>query len=225
MKNKYLLLFTLLFNVIVNSQEIQWKTFEIGKYKIEFPNDFSLIEEQGIDSYIGRIENKELIVEFDYGAFTNNLEEYENNPEYEVKVNTLEGDSRKIALAKNSLNGFTAIYILDENSSIALGMFSRDISPEKQSFLLDIFENRISLKTLTVKNYLNDISFNLNNQKKFIEINGILQTENFMIFNILGIKTLNGKINNQGRIDINTLKNGIYIFKLDNGYTIKFLKY
>ena len=223
LKNKLLLLFTLLLSIVFNSQEVQWKTFNIGKYNIEFPDDFTFIEEQGIDSYIGRIENKEIVVEFDYGAFTNNLEEYENNSEYEIIINTLEGDLRKIALAKNSMNGFTAIYILEENSPIALGMFSRNISSEKQSFLLDIFENRISLKTLSIQNYLNNISFNID--KNFIKIEGITKTENFMIFNILGNKILSGKISDGDRINVNSLKNGIYLFKLDKGKTIKFLKY
>lgn len=225
MKKKFLLLFTLLFSIISNSQEIQWKTFTIGKYRIEFPNDFSHIEEQGIDSYIGRIENKELTVEFDYGAFTNNLEEYENDSEYEVKVGTLEGDLKKVAIAKNSMNGFTAIYILDKKTSLALGMHARDISSEKQSFLLDIFINRISIKTLSVKNYLKDISFNINNQKKLIEIEGITKSEDFMIFSSTGAQVLHGKINTNKQIDFSALKNGIYLFKLENGYTIKFLNY
>lgn len=225
MKNKHFLLFTLLlFSITLNAQEKQWKIFEIGKYKIEFPIDFNFIEEQGIDSYIGRIENQELVVSFDYGAFTNNLEEYENNSEYDVKINTLDGDLRKIAFVKNATRGFTALYLLDENSSIALGMYTRDISTENQLFLLDIFENRISIKTLSTPSYLHQISFSVLHEKNAIEIKGIEKTENFKIFNLLGSEVLSGQINNNEQININTLKNGVYLFKLENGYTIKFLK-
>ena len=225
MKYYYILIaFLLLFNNESYSQANEWKTFEIGKYKIEFPNNFSFIEAQGLDSSIGKIVSDELVVEFDYGAFTNNLEEYENNPEYEVKINNLEGDYRKIAYSKLSTNGFTAIYLLDENTSIALGMYARNLSSENQSLLLDIFENRISQMNLSTKSYLNLISFNLNNHNNLIELNGIFKAENYVIYNILGNKILNGKVGNEGKISIDYLKKGIYFFRLENGYINKFLK-
>ena len=224
MKNHYILIAILLLsNDILYSQTNEWKTFEIGKYKIEFPSNFSFTEEQGLDSYIGKIESNELVVQFDYGVFTNNLEQYENNPQYEVKTNSLEGDFRKIAYSKISTDGFTAIYLLDENTSMALGMYARNISPEYQLLLLDIFENRISIINLSTKKYLNQISFNLNNN--FIELKGISKAENFIIYNLLGNKILNGKIENEGKISIDLLKKGIYFFKLENGYIHKFLKY
>lgn len=226
MKNYYILIAILLLsNGILYSQTNEWKTFQIGKYKIEFPSNFSFIEEQGLDSYIGKIESNELVVEFDYGAFTNNLEEYENNPDYEVKINNLEGDYRKIVYSKISSDGFTAIYLLDENTSIALGMYASNISSENQSLLLDIFENRISQMNLSTKNYLTQISFNLNNHNNFIELKGISKAENFIIYNFLGSKILNGEIENKGKISIDYLKKGIYFFRLENGYINKFLKY
>lgn len=224
MKNHHILIVILLLsNGILYSQTNEWKTFEIGKYKIEFPSNFSFKEEQGLDSYIGKIESNELVVEFDYGVFTNRLETYENNPEYEVKIDSLEGDFRKIAYSKISTDGFTAIYLLDENTSIALGMYARNISSENQSLLLDIFENRISQMNLSTKNYLNQISFNLNNN--FIELKGISKAENYIIYNLLGNKILKGKIENEGKISIDFLKKGIYFFRLENGYIKKFLKY
>lgn len=226
MKNYYLLIASLfLANGILYSQTNEWQTFEIGKYKIEFPSNFSFTEEQGIDSYIGKIESNDLVVEFDYGAFTNNLEEYENNAEYEIIINSLEGDYRKIAYSKNSTDGFTAIYLLDENTSIALGMYARNISPENQSLLLDIFENRISQMNLSTKSYLNQISFYLNNHNNFIELKGITKVEKFNIYNILGNKILNGEIENERKISIDFLKKGIYFLRLENGYTNKFLRY
>lgn len=215
----------MLSNGILNSQTNEWQTFEIGKYKIEFPTNFSFTEEQGFDSYIGKIESNELVVEFDYGFYTNNLEEYENNSEYEVIINSLEGDYRKIAYSKISTDGFTAIYLLDENTSIALGMYARNISSENQSLLLDIFENRISQMNLSTKSYLNQISFILNNHNNFIELKGISKGENFNIYSILGNKVLNGKIENEGKINIDFLKEGIYFFSLENGYKNKFLRY
>ena len=151
------------------------------------------------------------------------METYDNNPEYEVKIDSLEGDFRKIAYSKISTDGFTAIYLLDENTSIALGMYARNISSENQSLLLDIFENRISQMNLSTKNYLNQISFNLNNN--FIELKGISKAENYIIYNLLGNKILNGKIENEGKISIDFLKKGIYFFRLENGYINKFLKY
>ena len=56
-----------------NLYDGQWKTIEIGEYVFDFPQGFKLVKEQGIDSYIGRVEDDEMSFRFDLGLWTNTL--------------------------------------------------------------------------------------------------------------------------------------------------------
>jgi hypothetical protein len=60
-----------------------WKPIKIGDYLFDFPSDFKLAKETGIDSYVGKIEGDSLAFEFDFGFYSNHLtqtpEEYLKN--------------------------------------------------------------------------------------------------------------------------------------------------
>jgi hypothetical protein len=64
----------------------KWKTIEIGNYLFDFPTDFELITEQGIDSYVGKIKGDSMSFYFDFGYYSNNFEqttkEYLDNGEW-----------------------------------------------------------------------------------------------------------------------------------------------
>ena len=47
---------------------------EIGEYIFQFPKNFKLIKEKGIDSNIGKISNDKIEFQFDYGYFSNDLD-------------------------------------------------------------------------------------------------------------------------------------------------------
>jgi hypothetical protein len=51
------------------------KTIEIGDYLFEFPQDFKLIEEQGIDSYVGKVQGDSLSFGFDFGDYSSDFGE------------------------------------------------------------------------------------------------------------------------------------------------------
>lgn len=40
---------------------------------MDFPADFNLIEEQGVDSYVGRVQGDEISLFFNYGSYANDL--------------------------------------------------------------------------------------------------------------------------------------------------------
>ena len=50
-----------------------WHTIRVGGYLFDFPSDFKLIEETGIDSYVGRVEGDSISFFFDYGEYSNEL--------------------------------------------------------------------------------------------------------------------------------------------------------
>ncbi len=58
----------------------------------------------------------------------------------------------------------------------------------------------------------------------FIQLSGLVKTQQYTIYNVLGVQIHNGNISLGEKIDIQDLTNGIYFMKLDNGNTIKFMK-
>lgn len=47
---------------------------KIGEYAFQFPQDFKLIKEKGIDSHVGRVSNENVDFHFDYGYYSNSLD-------------------------------------------------------------------------------------------------------------------------------------------------------
>ncbi|WP_316785314.1 hypothetical protein [Pedobacter frigiditerrae] len=52
-----------------------WKTIEFGDYIFDFPPDYKLIEENGIDSYVGKIKGNDMYFEFDFGFYSTHFEQ------------------------------------------------------------------------------------------------------------------------------------------------------
>ncbi|MEG2336103.1 T9SS type A sorting domain-containing protein, partial [Chryseobacterium sp.] len=63
-----------------------------------------------------------------------------------------------------------------------------------------------------------------NPSTNFIRISGLKNLENYSIFNILGAEISKGTISDKKSIEIQNLKNGVYILKFADGNTLKFIK-
>ncbi|MBD3635706.1 MAG: hypothetical protein HUJ25_00055 [Crocinitomicaceae bacterium] len=46
---------------------------QIGPYQFDFPSEFALVTEKGIDSNVGKIESDSITLRFDYGHYSNKL--------------------------------------------------------------------------------------------------------------------------------------------------------
>ncbi|WP_130734587.1 T9SS-dependent choice-of-anchor J family protein [Flavobacterium sp. J27] len=57
-----------------------------------------------------------------------------------------------------------------------------------------------------------------------ITISGLEETENYIIYNVVGSKISSGNISNNQLINIQYLKAGIYFIEFENGDTVKFIK-
>ena len=55
---------------ISTTKEKPWKTIEIGDYLFDFPSEFEIIREQGIDSYVGKIQSDSVQIIFDFGYYS-----------------------------------------------------------------------------------------------------------------------------------------------------------
>ncbi len=58
-----------------NKSDGQWKTFEIGDYLFDFPADYELVTEKGIDSYIGKIKGDSMWFGFNFGYYSTDFEQ------------------------------------------------------------------------------------------------------------------------------------------------------
>lgn len=197
---------------IDKKSEVKWKTIEVGDYLFDFPQNFRLIKEQGIDSYVGRIKGNDITFEFDFGFYSNDFEQtvdeylkdgdwrgliafqfmkdgvnyddrnmpnveimnirpatakdnsknkkydfvaeciYENSKfEYPISipddiknqnfsVDTIQNVYRKIVFSRDTKNGVTGIYLAKTNGTVALSMFTSNLTAVQQKTVLKIFK-------------------------------------------------------------------------------------
>jgi hypothetical protein len=59
--------------LICCSDKTKDNAISIGDYSFNFPNNFKLVKEQGIDSYVGHIKGDNVSLDFDYGNYSNRL--------------------------------------------------------------------------------------------------------------------------------------------------------
>lgn len=52
-----------------------WKAIEVGDYLFDFPGDFELLTEKGIDSYVGKIKGDSMWFGFDFGYYSDDFEQ------------------------------------------------------------------------------------------------------------------------------------------------------
>ncbi|WDF45729.1 T9SS type A sorting domain-containing protein [Chryseobacterium sp. KACC 21268] len=95
-------------------------------------------------------------------------------------------------------------------------------------YISDFIGNKISklqLPTLAVNDF-SKVNFQAypNPVSDFLQISGLTKAENYTIFNISGMQLSKGVINNNQKINTENLKSGLYLIKLENGQTIKFIK-
>lgn len=93
--------------------------------------------------------------------------------------------------------------------------------------LTGLTSNWLSDATLAISSF-NSINSSIqifpNPSSDFIQIASLNKTENYKIYNVLGTLIKTGSIENQMKINIQTLTNGMYFLKLDSGKAFKFFK-
>lgn len=70
----------------------------------------------------------------------------------------------------------------------------------------------------------NELKVFPNPAKESIILEGVKDKTNFKIYNILGVEVLDGQVNKNEQIKINTLEKGVYLIKVDASESLKFVK-
>ena len=71
---------------------------------------------------------------------------------------------------------------------------------------------------------LKSVSLYPNPAEDYISISGVSNSENYIIYNILGKEVLKGSISKNEKINIQDIKSGIYLLRINNTNSIKFIK-
>jgi hypothetical protein len=85
---------------------------------------------------------------------------------------------------------------------------------------------KIFSRTLNTNDFNNQSKLTIypNPSNDFIKISGLKKTENYSIYNSLGMEIQKGNISDLEKINIQNLSNGLYFIKFNDKQTIKFVK-
>lgn len=122
------------------------KSIDIYDYQLEVPAQFELIEEQGIDSYVGKLSGEGIDIPFDFGVYTSPDKDLDQE-KYDIYFETFGTVERQIVVPKDSQADFTTLHIRDlENYSelggyVSLKMYTNNITQKEQKLVVKIFES------------------------------------------------------------------------------------
>ena len=63
-----------------------------------------------------------------------------------------------------------------------------------------------------------------NPSTSYISLSGLMETKNYIIYNMTGKELVRGSISYNNKIDVRFLNNGLYLLKLDDFEMVKFIK-
>jgi hypothetical protein len=112
---------------------------------------------------------------------------------------------------KNLLNN--TIYYVRPYATSANGIYYGNLSTIDTSTLSNI---KIDLKA-RIKTYPNPST-------SYISLSGLMETKNYIIYNMTGKELAKGNVSFNNKIDVRFLNNGLYLLKLDDYEIIKFIK-
>ncbi|CAH8285728.1 putative secreted protein (Por secretion system target) [Mariniflexile fucanivorans] len=119
------------------------------------------------------------------------------------------------AIFSDKLSDISAntIYYIRSYATTAKGTFYGSLSTVDTSTQSNI---EVNLKN-RIKTYPNPST-------SYISLSGLMETKNYIIYNITGKELVRGSISYNNKIDVRFLDNGMYLLKLDDFEMIKFIK-
>ncbi|MCC5917212.1 MAG: hypothetical protein JJU02_07775 [Cryomorphaceae bacterium] len=122
------------------------KSIKIGVFTLEVPENFKLVEKNGIDSYVGYlVGNSPLEIHFDYGIYTMPFEDFDQDI-YMYDYSTQGSVERQILISKNLLKHSSRLHIRDTshivlNQPISLSMRTENALGNQQELVTSIFHS------------------------------------------------------------------------------------
>jgi hypothetical protein len=128
---------------------VQWKTLDFKAFKLKTPKGWTIIEEQGIDSYVGGLTNGKDTLSFDYGWYTAEIDERDQEKHLYAQ-DTINGLLAIVQIPKVDGDGSIIMFIPNVEKQFKFGMVGTNI--RGTDTILQIFKS-ITFKTSdTTKN-------------------------------------------------------------------------
>lgn len=110
-------------------------------FAMKLPPGWELRERQGIDSYVGEIVGDGARLNFDYGAYSWNLNPADDpEHEYNVTYEEIAGSEAKLIWPKGPSKGFTGVYFSNLGGP-RLNIIGKDLTEEQQRIAFTIFRS------------------------------------------------------------------------------------
>lgn len=117
--------------------DTKWKRLDAGAFSLYAPPGWEFHQKQGIDSYVGEFSGESILLHFDYGLYSNPLEE-EKPPKYTVTHEQIGGKKAKIVSPQTDGKGLTAIYFPRVKERDKLCVWANDLTETQQALVLKI---------------------------------------------------------------------------------------
>jgi hypothetical protein len=150
MKLLSLTIITLLF-VSCQTKIEDWQTLEFKAFKLKTPMGWSIIEAQGYDSYVGGLTNGRDTLSFDYGWYTAEIDESENERHLYAQ-DTVNGFTAVLKVPKTDGKGSIVMFIPKVVGSNRFGISGTDIKGTET--ILRIYKSIVFKQSDTTKNGL-----------------------------------------------------------------------
>jgi len=121
------------------------KNIGIGAYQLQAPRNFNLIEQQGYDSMVGKIEGSGISMHFDYGMYTSQ-EQNVSEENYIIINDDKNGIRKQLLIAKNPQKDNTSIHISikenpETNNPPPLKIWSTNLTGTQQELVIKLFNS------------------------------------------------------------------------------------
>jgi len=125
-------------NKKIDAPASNWLKVEAGAFSIYAPPGWKFRQRQGIDSFVGEFAGDGVVLDFDYGLYSNPLAD-DNEPTYVVTHETIGGYKARIVRPSVAGHGITGIYFPEIASGNKLCLHGQNLTDTQRELALRIF--------------------------------------------------------------------------------------
>lgn len=114
-----------------------WRKLDAGPFSILAPAGWEFHQLAGVDSYVGEFVGDGVSLTFDFGRYSNPLEEEKTT--YVIINKSIGGRRAKIVSPRTPGHGITGVYFRDVGDSNALTLFGHNLTSDQQDLVLKMF--------------------------------------------------------------------------------------
>lgn len=115
-----------------------WHKVEAGAFSLFAPAGWEFHQLQGVDSYIGEFTGDGVTLKFDYGQYSNPLDQAVE-PKYVITREDIGGHNARVVYPRSPGHGVTGIYFSKITRTDKLSLWGQDLSDSQQELVLQIF--------------------------------------------------------------------------------------